>query len=66
LTCLLHTINKYVKEYFPENKKVRLRIVMDEVWNKDAPTNTIWWTVNDRGPPSPLFKSIDLKKDEYL
>ncbi|CAG8776890.1 8398_t:CDS:1, partial [Funneliformis caledonium] len=66
LTCLLHTIDKYVEEYFPENKKVRLQIVMDEVWNKDVPTNTIWWTVNDRGPPSLLFKSIDLKKDEYL
>jgi hypothetical protein len=31
--------------YFPENKRVRPRIVKDEFYDKEAPNNAIWWAV---------------------
>ncbi|GBC27993.2 hypothetical protein GLOIN_2v1773272 [Rhizophagus irregularis DAOM 181602=DAOM 197198] len=49
LMKLLHSIDEYVKKYFPENKRVRPRILKDEFWkNKKAPPNLIWWTLKDR------------------
>ena len=49
-------IDEYVEKYFTENKRVRPRIIKDEVCSKNAPPNAIWWTVRDKRPPSPLFK----------
>jgi hypothetical protein len=63
LTSLLHKIDEYIEEYFPENKRIRPRVVKDEVWKKDAPHNAIWWTIKDREPQLPLFKSTR-KNDE--
>lgn len=62
----MHTIDEYVEKNFPENKKVRPRIMKDKVWKKDAPPNAIWWTIKDENPPLPLFKSAStggLEKD---
>ncbi|GET58972.1 hypothetical protein GLOIN_2v1485617 [Rhizophagus irregularis DAOM 181602=DAOM 197198] len=66
LTNLLHSIDKYVEKYFPENKRVRPRILKDEFWkNKKAPPNLIWWTLKDGKRESPsVHKSIDEESDD--
>ncbi|CAB4394220.1 unnamed protein product [Rhizophagus irregularis] len=66
LTNLLHSIDEYVEKYFPENKRVRPRILKDEFWkNKKAPPNLIWWTLKDRKRESPsVHKSIDEELDD--
>ncbi|POG63145.1 hypothetical protein GLOIN_2v1882339 [Rhizophagus irregularis DAOM 181602=DAOM 197198] len=66
LTNLLHSIDEYVEKYFPENKRVRLRILKDEFWkNKKAPPNLIWWTLKDEKRESPsVHKSIDEESDD--
>ncbi|CAB4385966.1 unnamed protein product [Rhizophagus irregularis] len=66
LTNLLHSIDEYVEKYFPENKRVRPRILKDEFWkNKKAPPNLIWWTLKDRKRESPsVHKSIDEESDD--
>ncbi|CAB4374870.1 unnamed protein product [Rhizophagus irregularis] len=66
LTNLLHSIDKYVEKYFPENKRVRPRILKDEFWkNKKAPPNLIWWTLKDGKQESPsVHKSIDEESDD--
>ncbi|GET49830.1 hypothetical protein GLOIN_2v1773272 [Rhizophagus irregularis DAOM 181602=DAOM 197198] len=53
--------DEYVEKYFPENKRVRPRILKDEFWkNKKAPPNLIWWTLKDGKRESPsVHKSID-------
>jgi len=38
--------------------------VKNENWRKNAPTNAIWWTINDGNPPPPLFKSSELERDQ--
>ncbi|GET51762.1 hypothetical protein GLOIN_2v1773272 [Rhizophagus irregularis DAOM 181602=DAOM 197198] len=66
LTNLLHSIDEYVEKYFPENKRVRPRILKDEFWkNKKAPPNLIWWTLKDGKRESPsVHKSIDEESDD--
>ncbi|GBC22312.2 hypothetical protein GLOIN_2v1780047 [Rhizophagus irregularis DAOM 181602=DAOM 197198] len=66
LTNLLHSIDEYMEKYFPENKRVRPRILKDEFWkNKKAPPNLIWWTLKDGKRESPsVHKSIDEKSDD--
>ncbi|UZO21777.1 uncharacterized protein OCT59_014162 [Rhizophagus irregularis] len=66
LTKLLHSIDEYVEKYFPENKRVRPRILKDEFWkNKKAPPNLIWWTLKDGKRESPsVHKSIDEESDD--
>ncbi|CAB4435179.1 unnamed protein product [Rhizophagus irregularis] len=66
LTNLLHSIEEYVEKYFPENKRVRPRILKDEFWkNKKAPPNLIWWTLKDGKQESPsVHKSIDEESDD--
>ncbi|CAG8762239.1 11536_t:CDS:2, partial [Rhizophagus irregularis] len=66
LTNLLHSIDEYVEKYFPENKRVRPRILKDEFWkNKKAPPNLIWWTLKDEKRESPsVHKSIDEESDD--
>ncbi|CAG8743785.1 8277_t:CDS:2, partial [Funneliformis caledonium] len=48
-----------------KNKKVRPRVIKDEVWRKDIPSNAIWWTVKDRNPLSPLFKLREPERDDF-
>ena len=36
----------------------------NETWRENAPTNVIWWTINDRNPLPPLFKSLELERDQ--
>ncbi|GBC28427.2 hypothetical protein GLOIN_2v1773272 [Rhizophagus irregularis DAOM 181602=DAOM 197198] len=66
LTNLLHSIDEYVEKYFPENKRVRPRILKDEFWkNKKAPPNLIWWTLKDGKRESPsVHKFIDEESDD--
>ncbi|GET58810.1 hypothetical protein GLOIN_2v1773272 [Rhizophagus irregularis DAOM 181602=DAOM 197198] len=66
LTNLLHSIDEYVEKYFPENKRVRPRILKDEFWkNKKAPPKLIWWTLKDGKRESPsVHKSIDEESDD--
>ncbi|CAB5381981.1 unnamed protein product [Rhizophagus irregularis] len=66
LTNLLHSIDEYVEKYFPENKRVRPRILKDEFWkNKKAPPNLIWWTLKDGKQEShSVHKSIDEESDD--
>ncbi|GET63414.1 hypothetical protein GLOIN_2v1780047 [Rhizophagus irregularis DAOM 181602=DAOM 197198] len=66
LTNLLHSIDEYVEKYFPENKRVRPRILKDEFWkNKKAPPNLIWWTLKDGKRESlSVHKSIDEESDD--
>ncbi|GBC25640.2 hypothetical protein GLOIN_2v1780047 [Rhizophagus irregularis DAOM 181602=DAOM 197198] len=58
--------DEYVEKYFPENKRVRPRILKDEFWkNKKAPPNLIWWTLKDEKRESPsVHKSIDEESDD--
>ncbi|GET54725.1 hypothetical protein GLOIN_2v1780047 [Rhizophagus irregularis DAOM 181602=DAOM 197198] len=58
--------DEYVEKYFPENKRVRPRILKDEFWkNKKAPPNLIWWTLKDGKRESPsVHKSIDEESDD--
>ena len=55
-----------MEKYFPENKRVRPRILKDEFWkNKKAPPNLIWWTLKDGKRESPsVHKSIDEESDD--
>ncbi|CAB5386732.1 unnamed protein product [Rhizophagus irregularis] len=66
LTNLLHSIDEYMEKYFPENKRVRPRILKDEFWkNKKALPNLIWWTLKDRKRESPsVHKSINEESDD--
>ncbi|CAB4384947.1 unnamed protein product [Rhizophagus irregularis] len=66
LTNLLYSIDEYVEKYFPENKRVRPRILKDEFWkNKKTPPNLIWWTLKDGKRESlSVHKSIDEKSDD--
>ncbi|CAB4393235.1 unnamed protein product [Rhizophagus irregularis] len=66
LTNLLHSIDEYVEKYFPENKRVRPRILKDEFWkNKKAPPNLIWWTLKYGKRESPsVHKFIDEESDD--
>ncbi|GET58120.1 hypothetical protein GLOIN_2v1485617 [Rhizophagus irregularis DAOM 181602=DAOM 197198] len=66
LTNLLHSIDEYVEKYFPENKRVRPRILKDEFWkNKKVPPNLNWWTLKDGKRESPsVHKSIDEESDD--
>ncbi len=59
----MHQIDEFVEKNFPENKKIRPRVFTDEVWGKGVPSNAIWWTVKERGPPSPLFKPRESETD---
>jgi hypothetical protein len=45
----LHTIDEYVDKYYPENKRVRPRVAIDDIWEKDIPVNPIGWAIRITG-----------------
>ena len=60
----MYVIDRYVEEHFLVNRRVRPRVVTDQVWEKDVPPNAIWWTTKDMTPPTSLFESTLTDKVE--